>query len=61
MVEEKFEMTLENGEQTDQPTPSPLYEIENVENFEKNEDGADYDEEAMVEIPMELERGLVIL
>ena len=34
---------------------------ENVENFEKNEEGMDCNEEAMVEIPMEFEKGPVIL
>ena len=32
-----------------------------MEKFEKNEEGIDYDEEAMVEIHMELENGIVIL
>ena len=38
-------MTLENDEQTNQATPSPSYEKEDIKNYEKNEKGIACDDE----------------
>ena len=50
MLEEKSViMTIENDEQTNQPTPLPLKEKEDAKNFEKNEKGTTCDNEVMIE------------
>ena len=53
--------TLENDEQANQPTPPPLHEKEDIENFEKNEEMTAYDDEAKIEASKELENELATL
>ena len=54
-------MMLEDDEKIDQPTPSPLYEKEDDENFEKREEGIACDDEPKVEAFEELEKGMETL
>ena len=55
MLEEKSMLTLENDEQTNQPTPPSLQERLDAENSKVNEEKTTYDEGAKVDTPMELE------
>ena len=57
MLKEKSMIALENNEGTNQPTPFPLHKKLDARNFEKHEEGKNYDEETRVDTPMELEKG----
>ena len=48
MLKEQSMVTQENDKQTNQATPSPSYEKEDVKNYEKNEEGIACDDEAIV-------------
>ena len=53
MHKDKSMMTLEDDEQTNQPTPSPLHEKEEAKKIEKHEKGIACDDEPKVEASKE--------
>ena len=61
ILEKKSIIALGNNEGTNYPTPPPLHEKLDAENFEKHEEVTTYDEETRVDTLMKLEKGLTTL